>query len=158
MKVLYNWLKEFVPLEISPEETAATLACLGFEIAEVKTFGGKLSGVVTAEVRECTKHPNADRLSLCKVWDGQNDYSVVCGAPNVKTGQKVALARVGATLPDGEILRAAKIRGTESQGMICSAEELGLEQPSAGAAGDSTVAMNRLVQRPTVRSNSHVAM
>ena len=132
MKVLYNWLKEFVPLEISPEETAAALAKLGFEIAEVKRFGGKLQGVVTALVKECAKHPNADRLSLCKVWDGQNEYAVVCGAPNVKPGQKVAFARVGATLPDGETLRAAKIRGVESQGMICSAAELGLEETSEG--------------------------
>jgi phenylalanyl-tRNA synthetase beta chain len=132
MKVLYNWLKEFVPLEISPEETAATLAKLGFEIAEVRRFGGKLQGVVTALVKECSRHPNADRLSLCKVWDGQNEYTVVCGAPNVKAGQKVAFARVGATLPDGEALRAAKIRGVESQGMICSAAELGLAEKSEG--------------------------
>ena len=132
MKVLYNWLKEFVPLEISPEETAATLAKLGFEIAEVKRFGGKLQGVVTALVKECARHPNADRLSLCKVWDGQNEYAVVCGAPNVKTGQKVAFARVGAILPNGEALRAAKIRGVESQGMICSAKELGLAEASEG--------------------------
>src|ERR1051326_3340988 len=132
MKVLYNWLKEFVPLEISPQETAATLARLGFEIADVELFSGKLDGVVTALVKECAKHPNADRLSLCKVWDGATDYTVVCGAPNVKTGLKVAFARVGATLPDGEILRAAKIRGTESQGMICSAKELGLSAESNG--------------------------
>jgi phenylalanyl-tRNA synthetase beta chain len=132
MKVLYNWLKEFVPLEISAEETAAALARLGFEIANVQTFGGKLEGVVTAEVREAVKHPNADRLSLCKVWDGQKEYSVVCGAPNVRAGLKVAFARVGATLPDGELLRAAKIRGAESQGMICSAEELGLPEKTDG--------------------------
>jgi len=132
MKVLYNWLKDFVPLEITPDETAALLAKLGFEIAGVHHFGGKLQGVVTALVKECSKHPNADRLSLCKVWDGQNEYAVVCGAPNVKTGQKVAFARVGAILPDGEALCAAKIRGVESQGMICSAEELGLPEKSEG--------------------------
>src|SRR5438445_5688215 len=132
MKVLYNWLKEFVPLEISPQETAATLARLGFEIAAIQTFGGKLEGVVTAEVRACAKHPNADRLSLCKVWDGQKEYSVVCGAPNVRANQKVAFARVGATLPDGETLRAAKIRGSESQRMICSAKELGVSEESNG--------------------------
>ncbi len=126
MKVLYNWLKDFVPLEISAQETAAMLAQLGFEIAGVQTFGGKLQGIVTAEVRKCAKHPNADRLSLCAVWDGKTEYPVVCGAPNVKAGQKVAFARVGATLPDGEMLGAAKIRGVESQGMICSEEELGL--------------------------------
>jgi phenylalanyl-tRNA synthetase beta chain len=132
MKVLYSWLKDFVPLEISPVETATTLAKLGFEIADIQYFGGKLEGVVTALVKECGKHPNADRLSLCKVWDGKNEFTVVCGAPNVKTGQKVAFAHIGATLPDGETLRAAKIRGVESQGMICSAEELGLPEKSEG--------------------------
>src|SRR5580698_5217583 len=132
MKVLYSWLKDFVPLEIPPQEAANLLARLGFEIADIHYFGGKLAGVVTAEVREKAKHPNADRLSLCKVWDGQTEFSVVCGAPNVEAGQKVAFARVGATLPDGETLRAAKIRGVESQGMICSAEELGLSEKSDG--------------------------
>lgn len=132
MKVLYSWLKDFVPLEISPEATAAELARLGFEIADIQLFGGKLSGIVTAEVRECGKHPNADRLSLCKVWDGQTEFPVVCGAPNVRAGQKIAFARVGATLPNGDVLKAAKIRSIESQGMICSAEELGLPEKSDG--------------------------
>src|SRR5438132_1346587 len=132
MKVLYNWLKEFVPLEISADEAAVVLGRLGFEIAEVRTFGGKLQGIVTAEVRAKDKHPNADRLSLCKVWDGQTEFSVVCGAPNVAAGQKVPFARLGATLPNGEVLKAAKIRGVESQGMICSAEELGLTDASEG--------------------------
>ncbi len=132
MKVLYNWLKDFVPLETSPEETAAALARLGFEIARIEKFGGKLAGVVTALVKECAKHPNADRLSLCKVWDGQTEFTVVCGAPNVRAGQKVAFARVGATLPNGDTLRAAKIRNVESQGMICSSSELGVTATSEG--------------------------
>src|SRR5262245_55117830 len=100
MKVLYNWLKDFVPLEISAEDTAAALARLGFEIAGVHSLGDNLSGVVTALVKQSSKHPNADRLSLCQVWDGQKDYSVVCGAPNVRAGLKVAFAHVGARLPD----------------------------------------------------------
>jgi len=132
MKVLYNWLREFVPLEIPPQEATEVLERLGFEIASVQVFGGKLRGVVTAEVREKEKHPNADRLSLCKVFDGQQEFFVVCGAPNVAAGQNVALARVGAVLPDGETLKAAKIRGVESQGMICSSAELGLEEKSEG--------------------------
>src|SRR5690349_15735497 len=98
MKVLYNWLKEFVPLEISAQETAAALARLGFEIASFQPAGGALQGVVTAEVLEADKHPNADRLSLCRVSDGSQTYTVVCGAPNVRAGLRVPLARVGATL------------------------------------------------------------
>src|ERR1700689_5201198 len=98
MKVLYSWLKDFVALDIPAQSAADVLARLGFEIAEVHYFGGKLAGVITAEVREKTKHPNADRLSLCKVWDGQTEFSVVCGVPNVRAGQKVSFARVGAPL------------------------------------------------------------
>src|SRR5581483_9204681 len=107
MKVLLNWLKDFVPLESSADEVAALLSRLGFEIASVQTFGGKLQGVVTAEVKACEKHPNADRLSVGQVFDGTNTFTVVCGAPNVRAGIRVALARVGATLPDGTVLKAA---------------------------------------------------
>src|SRR5690348_16291675 len=84
--VLHNWLREFVPFDLSAHETAALLNRLGFEIASVQEFGGKLQGVVTAAVQDVQKHPNADRLSLCKVFDGQSAYSVVCGAPNVRAG------------------------------------------------------------------------
>ena len=132
MKVLYQWMKEFVPLEIGPEEAAATLSRIGFEVSAVQNFGGKLQNVVTAEVRTCGKHPNADRLSLCTVFDGQQELQVVCGASNVKAGIKVAFARVGAQLPDGTVLKAAKLRGVDSNGMICSAAELGLEEKSDG--------------------------
>lgn len=132
MKVLYNWLREFVAVDITPQETADVLAKLGFEVASLHVYGGALKNVITAEVVECGKHPNADRLSLCKVHTGQHTVSVVCGAPNVRAGIKIAFAQVGATLPNGEILNAAKIRGVESQGMICSAEELGLDEKSDG--------------------------
>jgi phenylalanyl-tRNA synthetase beta chain len=132
MKVLTSWLKEFVPVEAGASEIAALLERLGFEVAAVVDFGGKTLHVVSAEVRAAEKHPNADRLSLCQVFDGQQTFPVVCGAPNVRAGQKVALARVGATLPNGLTIKAAKLRGVESQGMICSAAELGLEEKSDG--------------------------
>lgn len=132
MKLLYNWLREFVPIEISPQETAAVLARLGFEIAGVQSFGGSLEGVVTAEIREVGKHPNADRLSVCRVSDGRQDYSVVCGASNVRAGLRVPLARIGATLPNGLTIKTAQLRGVESHGMICSAQELGVAEKSEG--------------------------
>ncbi|OGR91329.1 MAG: phenylalanine--tRNA ligase subunit beta, partial [Elusimicrobia bacterium RIFCSPLOWO2_01_FULL_59_12] len=132
MKVLYSWLKEFVPLEISAEQAAETLGRLGFEVAGIQRLGGDLSGVVSAEVQDVQKHPNADRLSLCRVSDGQQEFSVVCGASNVRTGIRVPLARIGAVLPNGMKIGAAKLRGVESQGMICSAAELGLENNSDG--------------------------
>jgi phenylalanyl-tRNA synthetase beta chain len=117
MKILYNWLKEFVPLDIPAEQAADVLARLGFEIAGLQRLGGELSGVVSALVKDVQKHPNADRLSLCTVSDGQQEFSVVCGAPNVRVGQHVPLARVGAVLPNGMKIGAAKLRGVESQGM-----------------------------------------
>lgn len=132
MKVLFSWLKEFVPLEITPQQTGETLERLGFEVAKIHDLGGSVSNVVTAEVREKAKHPNADRLSLCRVFDGSQEYSVVCGAPNVQAGQKVAFARLGAVLPRDFHIKAAKIRGVDSQGMICSTSELGLEEKSEG--------------------------
>src|SRR5687768_8991944 len=118
MKVLYQWLREFVPLEISPEEAAATLAGLGFPIASLQALGAGIQNVVLAEVQEVGKHPNADRLSVCQVFDGQDRFSVVCGAPNVRPQIRVAFARLGATLPGGVTIKAAKLRGVESQGMI----------------------------------------
>src|SRR4051812_10666176 len=121
MKILYSWLKEFVPLEIPAEQAAAVLGRLGFEIASVHRLGGGLSGVVLAEVQDVQRHPNADRLSLCKVTDGQQEFSVVCGAANVRAGIRVPLARIGAVLPNGMKIGPAKLRGVDSQGMICSA-------------------------------------
>lgn len=132
MKVLYSWLKDFVPMEINAVEAAELLSRLGFEIASLQHFGGKIENIVVGLVKDVQKHPNADRLSLCQVTDGQRDYSVVCGAANVKTGIRIPLAKVGATLPNGDVLKAAKIRGIDSQGMICSAAELALEEKSDG--------------------------
>lgn len=132
MKILYSWLKDFVPLELSAEQAAGVLGRLGFEIVAVSSVGPAPSGVVTATVLSKDKHPNADRLSVCQVNDGTTTFTVVCGAPNVAAGQKVALARVGAKLPNGLEIKAAKIRGTDSAGMLCSSMELGLQEPSEG--------------------------
>ncbi|MGQ0644545.1 MAG: phenylalanine--tRNA ligase subunit beta [Elusimicrobiota bacterium] len=132
MKISYLWLKEFVDFDFSPEELAVVLRNLGFDNAGIRRFGGELANVVTARVEERGKHPQADRLSLCRVFDGKDRWSVVCGAPNVAAGQTVALARVGARLPDGMLIEKRAIRGQESQGMICSAKELGLGEDHAG--------------------------
>ncbi len=132
MKVTLAWLKEFVPYEGTASQAAEVFERLGFEVSSVQDFSGSISNVVTAEIRETARHPNADRLSLCTVWDGQQEFSVVCGAPNVKAGSHVAFARLGAKLPGGLEIKAAKIRGVESKGMICSKSELGLEEKSEG--------------------------
>lgn len=126
MKISYSWLKERLALELSASDLATHLLHLGFEVASIERAGPGFKGVVTAEILEIGKHPNADRLSLCTVSDGKSTFSVVCGAKNIAVGQKVPLARLGARLPGGREIGPAKIRGVDSQGMICSASELAL--------------------------------
>src|SRR5690242_13129158 len=99
MKVSYNWLKEFVDFDLSPDQLADLLTMLGLEVEGVERIGTGLDDVVVAVVEEKLQHPNADKLSLCKVNNGQEILSIVCGAQNFKTGDKVALAQVGAVLP-----------------------------------------------------------
>jgi phenylalanyl-tRNA synthetase beta chain len=136
MKVSYNWLKEYLPLDLQAQDLAERLLQLGFEVASLSKLGPAFSGVVTGHVLTVEKHPNADRLSLCVVEVGSEKYSVVCGAKNVAAGQKIALARVGAVLPGGFKIERSKIRGVESQGMICSRKELGLACAEGAGDGD----------------------
>ena len=131
MKISFNWLKEHLPLEISAEALGPHLLQLGFEVAGLEKKGAAFSGVVVAEIVTIAKHPNADRLALVELTDGTAKHHVVCGAKNIAVGQKVPLAKVGAKLPGGE-LKPAKIRGVESQGMICSSVELGLPKDNDG--------------------------
>ncbi|MFH1726379.1 MAG: phenylalanine--tRNA ligase subunit beta [Elusimicrobiota bacterium] len=128
MKISYSWLKDFIPLEIPPEELAEHLLLIGFEVEDITRIGPDFTGVVVGEVLTVEKHPNADRLSLCEVSVGDRKFAVVCGAPNVAAGQRVPLAPVGAKLRGGLKVKKAKIRGAVSQGMICSAKELGLAE------------------------------
>ncbi len=132
MKISYNWLQEFIDLDLSPEELADKLTLIGLEVEEIEEFGSTLEGVIVGEVLETKAHPNADRLKVCTVDLGEEQVQIVCGADNVAEGQKVPVATVGSTLPikldDGSFLtlRKAKLRGEESQGMICAEDELGL--------------------------------
>lgn len=132
MKASYSWLKEHIALELPAKDLAEHLLRLGFEVVAIEKRGPDFSGVVTAQVLEVSKHPNADRLNLCVVDDGAQKLSIVCGAPNVAAGQKVALARIGAVLPGNFKIGKSKIRGVESHGMICSAKELGLPEKNGG--------------------------
>ena len=131
MKISYNWLKKFVDFDLNPQELAKMLTLIGVE-TYVVSEGENWSGVVTAKVLDKQKHPDADKLSLCRLTDGANSYSVVCGAPNVDAGQIVPLAKIGAVLPGDFKIKPAKIRGVDSEGMICSQQELGLSQESSG--------------------------
>lgn len=120
MKVTYNWLKEFVDFDLSPADLGHLLTMLGLEVEGMEQLGGGMDEVVVARVLEKNQHPNADKLSLCKVDNGKEVLSVVCGAQNFKQGDTVALAQIGAVLPGDFKIKRSKIRGEESCGMLCS--------------------------------------
>jgi len=133
MKIAESWLREWVDPKCSSEALAEQLTMLGHEVDSLEYEGEGLDGVVVAEVLECNKHPDADRLSVCKVGAGNGEaLQIVCGAPNVRAGMKTPLAVPGVRLPNGLKLRKTKIRGVESHGMLCSAVELGLGDEADG--------------------------
>ncbi|MBF0431818.1 MAG: phenylalanine--tRNA ligase subunit beta [Fibrobacteria bacterium] len=126
MLISLNWLKQYVNINVSVDELANTLTFLGIEVEEIEQQGADITGVVAAQTLSCEAHPDADKLSICKVNDGENEYQVVCGAPNVKSGQTVLFAKTGAKLTGGFKIKKSKIRGVPSEGMICAEDELGL--------------------------------
>ena len=137
MKVTLNWLKQYVDFNGSPEELADRLTMLGVEVEGIHKLGGEFAGVVVAQVITRDKHPNADKLSVCRVADGKGERQIVCGANNFKAGDKVPLVLPGASLAGkaGEppfTIKVGKIRGVESHGMMCSPQELGLPDPVEG--------------------------
>src|SRR5436309_8021511 len=137
MKVTLNWLKQYLDFDWPPEELAERLTMLGIEVEGVQKISGEFEGIVVAQVITRDKHPNADKLSLCRVNDGKGERQIVCGAHNFKAGDKVPLILPGSTLPAkaGEpplTIKIGKIRGVESQGMMCSPQELGLGEAVEG--------------------------
>lgn len=139
MKISYNWLQEYVDFNLSPAELGDILTNIGLEVEGMEAFEsvkGGLEGCYVGLVKRCEKHPNADKLSLCTVDIGTDrDLGIICGAPNVRAGQKVVVATVGTTLRSGEesiTLKKAKIRGKQSEGMICAEDELGLGDSHEG--------------------------
>lgn len=140
MTLSYKWLSEYLPTNVAPERLSEILTSIGLEVENMSPYEeikGGLKGLVIGEVLETSKHPNADKLTLTKVnVGGSTPLSIVCGAPNVATGQKVVVAPVGTTIYplQGEPLtmRVAKIRGEESQGMICAEDEIGWGGSHAG--------------------------
>ena len=131
MKILYSWLKDFIDLDLAPEELAQKLTDLGIEVASLETTGADFDGVNVAQITHIENHSDSDHLHLVTLdLGGGKTQRVVCGAPNVAVGQKVPLARVGARLGK-EVLKPAVIRGVPSEGMICSSDELGLTNTRA---------------------------
>lgn len=133
MKVLLSWLREFAPLEGSPDEIGALLTELGLPVEEQVTVGSALDGVVTAKILAVRAHPDADRIRLVDVDAGDGTpLQIVCGAPNLEVDDIVPLATVGAVLPGGFEIAYRKMRGEPSNGMLCSAKEMGLGEDHAG--------------------------
>ncbi len=139
MKISYNWIKQFLKIDLPPEQVSEILTDLGLEVEGLTPFEsikGGLKGVVVGEVIQCVQHPNADRLRLTEVDLGTETVPIVCGAPNIALGQKVAVATVGTSLYDQEgktfLIKKSKIRGEESHGMICAEDELGLGKSHDG--------------------------
>ncbi|MCK4274015.1 MAG: phenylalanine--tRNA ligase subunit beta, partial [Dehalococcoidales bacterium] len=137
MKVPLNWLKDYVDVTLPPAELAEKLTMAGFEVSEIITTGGSWDNIIIGQITAVEPHPNADRLRLATVNLGTEKETVVCGAPNLNTGDKIAFASVGARLINpynGEVeeLKTAKIRGVASSGMICSEKELGISDSHEG--------------------------
>ncbi|PJK00791.1 phenylalanine--tRNA ligase subunit beta [Lysobacteraceae bacterium NML91-0213] len=132
MKFSENWLRQHVHTDASREELAATLTAIGLEVEDTTVLGAGLDGIVVARIVACEKHPEADRLQVCSVDAGTGTpLQIVCGAPNARAGLVAPLAMVGAQV--GELtIRAAKLRGVESNGMLCSAKELALDTDASG--------------------------
>ena len=136
MKISYNWLKEYLECDLSPEAVAEALTSIGLEVdslEQVEEIPGGLAGVIVAEVIECVEHPDSDHLHITKLNTGEPELlQVVCGAPNVAAGQKVLLATVGTVLGEDFKIKKSKIRGVESFGMICAEDELGIGESHDG--------------------------
>ncbi len=137
MRVPVKWLKDYIDIEISPTDLANRLTMAGNEVKAVEIIGAHWNNIQVGQILAVNPHPNADRLRLATVQTSQGEQTVVCGAPNIEAGQKIAFASIGAELIDGHMgqaitLRSAKIRGVESKGMICSEMELGISQNHEG--------------------------
>src|SRR6266699_7226724 len=133
MKFSVNWLREFVDLPPSVDALAELLTLAGVEIEGTEQRGANIDKVAVAQITASTQHPNADRLTVCEVDDGSGiKRQIVCGATNYKVGDKVPLALPGVMLPNGLQIQKSKLRGVESEGMLCSAKELGLGEDASG--------------------------
>lgn len=143
MNISYNWLRDYLPFDLTPDEVAAALTSIGLETGSVETVQsvrGGLAGLVTGRVLTCTAHPNSDHLHLTTVdVGGDEPLKIVCGAPNVAAGQMVVVAVIGTKLYDGDkefVIKKSKIRGEESFGMICAEDEIGV-----GASHDGIIVL-----------------
>ena len=132
MKFILSWLKEFVPIELSAPDLAEKLTMAGLEVESIESIGESISGIITAKISSISPHPNADKLVITTVFDGQRNYQVVTGASNINEGDIVPLALPGSTIANGMTLKQVKLRGVDSFGMLCSEKELGVSEEATG--------------------------
>ncbi len=132
MKVPISWLKEYVDFDDSVKGLADKLTFSGIEVEGIHSAGDGFEGLLVGEIRKVDPHPDADKLTICIVYDGNEEHSVVCGAPNVKAGAKIPFAPIGTSLPNGVRINKAKIRGIQSSGMLLAEDELGLSDDHTG--------------------------
>ncbi len=132
MFVSLKWLRDYVEIDLAPQELADRLTMAGLEVDSIKDVRPEFKGVVVAKILAVKPHPNADKLSLCEITTGKATFPVVCGAKNINAGDVVPLAKVGALLPGGYTIKSSKIRGEQSEGMLCSEEELGIGSDASG--------------------------
>ena len=149
MQVSYKWLKEYIDFPYSPEELAHVLTMAGMEVDEVEYLGAGIEEIIYRPILKIEKHPDADKLLICKVDTGDEVLDIVTGAANVFEGALVPVARIGVTLPDGLEDKKAKLRGVESYGMLCSTDELGLSEERASGImilGDDALKGSKLIE------------
>lgn len=132
MKFSEQWLREWVNPAITTDELVSQVTMAGLEVDGVEPVAAEFSGVVVGHIQNVVQHPDADKLRVCEVSDGQEVFQVVCGAPNAREGIKVPFAKVGAVLPGNFKIKKAKLRGVESFGMLCAESELGMAESSEG--------------------------
>ena len=132
MKFSEQWLRSWVNPDVSRDELVARLSMVGLEVDAVIPVAGQFSGVVVGEILSAEQHPDADKLRVCQVSNGSATFQVVCGAPNARAGIKIPFAMIGAELPGDFKIKQAKLRGVESQGMLCSASELQISDDNSG--------------------------
>lgn len=132
MKISLEWLRDYVDVALPPEALADRLTHAGFEVESLTGWKPLFKGVIVARLDSFRPHPRSEHLSVCSVHDGKAEYSIVCGAPNLKAGERVALALEGATLPDGQKIGKTSFQGILSEGMLCSEKELGLSEEGSG--------------------------
>ena len=132
MLLSLKWLRDYIDIELTPEEIAGKLTMAGLEVDSVNRISPGFSSVVVAKILSVKPHPNADKLSLCEVSTGEQTFPVVCGAKNIRAGDIVPFAKVGAVIPGGYTIKSSRLRGEASEGMLCSEEELGIGEDATG--------------------------